>query len=107
MWHVLELALGIVDALRHVASEILEHVGEVVLLGSGLACRRLVLGIGRDPTIRIQTLDDALGFGEDAAALFDQRPDLPDELFLVALIFGRALGFVDFLVWCQRWEVPL
>ncbi|SPQ23919.1 ec587532-d39a-4e19-8b3d-fdddee54700c [Thermothielavioides terrestris] len=96
--HVLELALGIVDALRHVAREVLEHVGEVVLLRAGLARGRLVLGVGRDPALRVEALDDALGFVEDPPALLDQRPDLPDELLLVALICGRALGLVDFLV---------
>lgn len=97
MRHVLELALGVLDALRHVAGEILEHVGETVLLGRGLARCRLVLGVGCDAALRVETLDDALGLVEDAAAFFDQRLDLLDQRLLVALFLGGALGLVDFL----------
>jgi hypothetical protein len=100
MRHVLKLALSIVDALRHVAGQVLEHVGKVVLLGRGLARGGLVLGVGRDTALRVQALDDALGFVEDAPAFFDQRADLLDELLLVALVFGGALGLVNFLRRC-------
>ena len=97
MRHILELALGIVDALRHVAGEVLEDVSEMVLLGRSLARRSLVLGVGRDAALRVEALDDALGFVEDAAAFLDQGPDFLDECLFVALVFGGALGLVDFL----------
>jgi hypothetical protein len=98
--HVLELALGVVDALRHVAGQVFEDVGKVIFLGSGLARGRLVFGVGRDAAVRVQALDDALGFVEDAPPFFDQRADLLDELLLVPLFFGCALGLVDFLRCC-------
>jgi hypothetical protein len=95
--HALELLLAVVDARRHLARELLEHVGEVILLRGGLARRSLVLGVGGDAAVRVEALDDALGFVEDAAAFFDERADFVDQGLFVALVFGGALGFVDFL----------
>lgn len=69
--HILKLALGIVDALSDIASEILEELSKTVLLRSGLASSSLVLGVGRDAAIRVEALDDALSLGQDAATLFD------------------------------------
>lgn len=98
--HVLELLLAILDALRDVAGEVLEDVGEVVLLGRRLARRRLVLGVGRDAAVGVEALNDALGLLEDAAALLDEGLHLADEGLLVPLVLGRALGLVDFLLHC-------
>lgn len=97
VWHVLELALGVVDALRHVAGKVLEDLGEVVLLGRGLARRRLMLSVCRDAALGIQALDDAFGLVEDASAFLDQRLDFLYERLFVALVFGGALGLVNFL----------
>lgn len=96
--HVFQLLLGIFDALGHVASEVLEDLGQVVLLGRGLARSSLVLGVGGDAAVGVETLDDALGLGEDAAAFLDQRLDFADERLFVALILGSAFGLVNFLL---------
>lgn len=97
MRHVFKLLLGVFDALGNVTSEVLEDFGQVVLLWSGLARSSLVLGVGCDAAVRVETLDDALGLGEDATAFLDQRLDFPDERLFVTLILGSAFGLVDFL----------
>ena len=101
MRHVLQLFLGVVDALRHIASEILQEVRQAVFLRGGLACHCLGLGIGRDMAVGVQALDGPLGFVEDPASFFDKRTDFANKPFFVALFLGRPLGLVDFLGVCQ------
>ena len=101
MRHVLQLSLGVFDALRHIAGEVLQEVRQAVLLRGSLACHCLVFGIGRDMAVGVQALDGPLGFVEDPASFFDQRTDFADKRFFVALIFRGPLGFVDFLGLCQ------
>ena len=48
-------------------------------------------------SVWIEAADGAIAFAEDAAALFDERFDLVDELFLIELFFRRAVGFFDML----------
>ena len=69
----------------------------MVLLARGLARRRLMLSVGRDAALGIQALDDAFGLVEDASAFLDQRLDFLYERLFVALVFGGALGLVNFL----------
>ena len=97
MRHVLKLPLGVLNALSDIASKILEDIGKVIFLGSSLTGCSLVLGIGCDSAVGIKTLDDTLGFLENTAAFLNQGTNFADECFLVALIFRRALGFVNFL----------
>ena len=97
MGHVFKLPLGIFDALSNVTSEVLEDFGQVVLLRSGFTRRSLVLGVGCDAAIGVETLDDTLGLGEDATAFLDQGLNLPDKRLFVTLILGSAFGLVNFL----------
>jgi len=64
--------------------------GRLATRGSGL-CLRSNVSVG------IESADGAIAFDENAAALFDERLDLVDELFLIELFFRRAVGFVDML----------
>ena len=97
MWHVLQLPLCVFDALRHIASEVLQEVGQAVFLRGSLACYCLVFGIGSDMPVRVQALDDPLGLVEDPASFFDEGANFAYQRFLVALIFGSPLSLVDFL----------
>ncbi len=99
--HVFQLFLSVVDALRHIAREVLQEVRQAVLLRGCLACHCLVLGIGRDMAVGVQALDGPLGFVEDPASLFDKRADFADKSFFIALLLGSPLGLVDFLGLCQ------
>jgi hypothetical protein len=56
-----------------------------------------VLGPGLNPTVGVETTDDAVGLAEDLAALLDQRADLAHELLLVQLLLGSTLGRLDLL----------
>lgn len=69
----------------------------MVLLRGGLTGRRLVLGVGDDSSIRVQTANDAVGFGEDLPSFLDQGLDVLDELFLVKLLLWSRLSALDFL----------
>ncbi|KAJ6446047.1 vacuolar transporter chaperone 4 [Purpureocillium lavendulum] len=87
--HAVDLALGVVDGLGDGA------VGEVVLLGARVLGGRLVLGLALDAAVGVHAADQAVGLGEDLAALLDEGLDLADELLLVELLLGRLLGLVD------------
>jgi hypothetical protein len=102
MGHALELLLRIFDRLGDRSGEFLEQVGEVKLLGAGLARRRLVLGVGLNTTVWVETADDAVRLGEDLASLFDEGLDLANELLLVEFLLGLSLGSFDFLGGRQR-----
>ncbi|TLD10436.1 hypothetical protein PgNI_05932 [Pyricularia grisea] len=95
--HALELLLGIVDALGDGAGQLLEVVSQVILLRSGLTAGCLVLGVGLNTSIRVESTNAAVGLGKDLATLLDQRPDIPDKSFLVKLILGSALSLLNFL----------
>lgn len=98
MRHALQLLLGVLDTLGDVAGEFLEQICESVLLRASLARGSLVLCVGGDPAVGVQTLDGPLGLAEDTTTLFDQGPDFPDKRLLVALFFGGALCCLNFLV---------
>jgi hypothetical protein len=95
--HALDLLLGTVDGSRDRTGELLEHVGEMELLGGSLTRSRLVLGVGLDAAIRVETADHAVGFLEDATAFLDQRADFLYQLLFVKLLLGSSLGLVNFL----------
>jgi hypothetical protein len=99
MRHALQLLLSVFDTLGDVAGEFLEQICESVLLRAGLARGSLVLCVGGDAAVWVQTLDGSLGLVENTTTLFDQGPDFPDKRLLVTLIFGGALCCIDFLVW--------
>jgi hypothetical protein len=102
MRHPLDLLLRILDRLGDRSGKLFEQVGEVKLLGAGLASRRLVLRVGLDTSVRVETADNTVCFGENLAALLDQWADLADELLLVELLLGLSLGRLDPLFRCQR-----
>ena len=59
-------------------------------------------GLGGDVAVRVEAADGAVAFLQDAAAFFEEGLDVLDQLFLVELFFGRAVGFFDALdgEWC-------
>lgn len=99
MRHALQLLLGVFDALRDIAGEFLEQIGESVLLRAGLARGSLVFCVGGDAAVWVEALDGSLGLVENTATLLDQGPDFPDKSLLVTLVLGRTLCCLDFLVW--------
>lgn len=97
MRHACDLLLGVVDGLGHVASKLLEYIREAVFLRSGFARSGPALGISSDASVGVETADDAIGFGENLATLFDEGLDGVDKLLFVEVFFGLTLGGVDCL----------
>lgn len=98
MRHALQLLLGVFDALRDVAGEFLEQIGESILLRAGFARGSLVLCVGGDAAVWVEALDGSLGLVEDTTTLLNQGADFPDKSLLVTLVFGRTLCCIDFLL---------
>jgi hypothetical protein len=69
----------------------------VVLLGSSLTSSSLVLGVGRDTTIGVETADNTVCFSQDLTTLFNERLDDLDEFLLVTFILGGTLSSVNVL----------
>lgn len=95
--HVLELLLGAIDGGGDLFGELLQDIGQVVLFGRSLVGGGVVLGGGLDAAVRVEAADDAIGFGQDLAALFDEGLDFLDQGLLVEFVLGRAVGSFDFL----------
>jgi hypothetical protein len=95
MRHTSNLLLRIVDGCGYVSSQILESIGETILLWGGFSGSGLVLSVGGDSSIGIETTDDTVGFGQDLTSLFDKWFDGVHQLLLVKLLFWLALGCID------------
>ena len=98
--HVGNLLLRVVDGSDDGSSELLQAVGELVLLGSGLASLLAALGLSSDAAIGIETTERAVALVQDAATLFDERLDVVDKLLLVELVARCAVGLLDVLMIC-------
>lgn len=66
-----------------------------MLFWRGLLRRRLVLGVSRDPAIRIQCADSSVGLLENLSSLLKQGLDGVDKLLLVTLLLRFALFVVN------------
>jgi hypothetical protein len=97
MRHVVDLLLRVVDGRDNGRGKLLEEVGEAVLLWRCLASAGTTLGLCRDAAVRVEAAQRAVALVEDAAALFDERLDVVDQLFLVELVLGGAVGGFDVL----------
>lgn len=97
MGHVRNLLLGVVDGLDDVGGELLEQLGQLMLFRCRIASRSIRLGSSSNASIRIEAADRAVALLEDAATFFEQRFDLLDQFFLVQLVLGRSVGFLNML----------
>jgi hypothetical protein len=98
--HIGNLLLRVVDGGDDRSSELLEVVGELVLLWCGLASLLAALRLCGDATIRIQTAQRAIAVVQDARTFLDERLDVVDKLLLVELVAGCAVGLLDVLHDC-------
>lgn len=98
--HVGNLLLCVVDGSDDRSCELLQAVGKLVLLRSGLASLLAALSLSSDATIGIETTERAVALVQDAATLFDERLDVVDKLLLVELVARCAVGLLDVLMIC-------
>jgi primosomal protein N' len=98
--HVGDLLLRVVDGSDDRSSELLQAVGKLVLLRSGLASLLAALSLSSDAAIGIETTERAVALVQDAATLFDERLDVVNKLLLVELVARCAIGLLDVLMTC-------
>ena len=94
------LLLRVVDGSDDRSSELLQAVGKLVLLRSGLASLLAALSLSSDAAIGIETTERAVALVQDAATLFDERLNVVDKLLLVELVARCAVGLLDILKIC-------
>jgi len=95
--HVGDLLLRVVDGGDDGGSELLEVVGELVLLGRGFAGLLTALGLGGDAAVGVETAERPVAVVEDARAFLDEGLDVVDKLLFVELVAGCAVGLLDVL----------
>ena len=98
--HVVELLLCVFNRLHDGGCELLERVGEGVLLRCGFAGGGACFCVGGDVSVGIEAADGTVAFLQDAAAFFDHGLDVFDELFFVELVLWRSVCFVEALWTC-------
>jgi hypothetical protein len=96
--HVVDLLLRVVDGGDDRGGELLEVVGELVLLGGGFARLLAALGLGGDAAVGVETAERAVAVVQDAGAFLDEGLDVVDKLLLVELVAWCAVGLLDVLV---------
>jgi hypothetical protein len=95
--HIRDLLLSVIDGGDDRGRELFEQVCKTVFLRRCLAGSGAALGLSGDAAIGIETAESAVAFLEDAAALFDQRLDVVDELFFVEFVARRAVSLFNIL----------
>ncbi len=95
--HVVELLLCVLDRLHDGGCELLERVGEGVLLRRRFAGGGSCFGGGGDVSVWVEPSDGTVAFLQDAVAFFDHRFDVFDELFFVQFILWSSVCFVHAL----------
>jgi hypothetical protein len=98
--HVGDLLLRVVDGSDNRRSELLQTVGKLVLLRSGLTSLLAALGLSSDAAIGVETTERAVALVQDAATLLDEGLDVVDQLILVELVARCAIGLLDVLEQC-------
>ena len=98
--HVVELLLGVFNRLHDGGCELLERVGEGVLLRCGFAGGGACLCVGGDVSVWVKAADGAVAFLQDATAFFDHGLDVFDKLFFVELVLWCSVCFVEALWTC-------
>ena len=97
--HVVELLLRVLDRLHDGGCELLERVGEGVLLRRRFAGGGACFGGGGDVSVWVEPSDGAVAFLQDAVAFFDHGFDVFDELFFVQFFLWSSVCFVHALLW--------
>lgn len=95
--HVADALLCVVDGGDDGSGQLLEGVGQAVLLGSGLLGAGTALGLSSDATVGVEAAQGAVALLQDATTLFDKRLDLVDQIFLVQLFTWGTVGGFDVL----------
>jgi hypothetical protein len=99
--HVGDLLLRVVNGSDNRRGELLQAVGKLVLLRSGLTSLLTALSLSSDAAVGVETTERAVALVQHAATLLDERLDVIDQLFLVELVARCAVGFLDVLETCQ------
>lgn len=87
MRHARNLLFGPVNSCRNIGAQLLDLLGETVLLRGGLAGVGLGFRVALDASIRIEGADSAVTILEDVTALFEEGLDGVNKFLLVAVIF--------------------
>ena len=95
--HVVDALLCVVDGGDDGSGQLLEGIGQAVLLGSGLLGAGTALGLSSDATVGVEAAKGAVALLQDATTLFDKRLDLVDQIFLVQLFTWGTVGGFDVL----------
>jgi len=96
--HVVELLLGVVYGGDDVGCDVLQALGQAVLLGSSLTSALTALGLCGDLAVGIEAAKGAVALLQNATGLLDERLDVVDQLVLVELVLGCAVGLVHVLL---------
>lgn len=78
MGHVGDLLLSVVDGSDNRRGELLQAVGKLVLLRSGLTSLLAALSLSGDTAIGVESTERAVALVQHAATLFDERLDVVD-----------------------------
>jgi hypothetical protein len=95
--HVIDALLCVVDGGDNGGGQLLQGIGQAVLLGSGLLGAGTALGLSSDATVGVETAQGAVALLQDATTLFNKRLDLVDQIFLVQLFTWGTVGGFDVL----------
>lgn len=98
--HVGDLLLCVVDSGDNRGSELLQAIGKLVLLRSGLTSLLAALSLSSDTAIGVETTERAVALVQDATTLLDERLDVVDQLVLVELVARCAVCLLDVLIQC-------
>ena len=98
--HVIEFLLCVFNRLHDGLCELLERVGQGVLLRCGFAGGGACFCVGGDVSVWVEAADGAVAFLQDAAAFFDHGLDVFNKLFFVELVLWCSVCFVEALWIC-------
>lgn len=96
--HARNLLLRIINRLLNIASKLLQHLRKTILFRRSITRSSPAFSISGDASVRVEAADDAVGFDEDLAGLFDKGADGIDELLFVEFFFWLAFCCVDCLL---------
>lgn len=97
MGHVGDLLLCVVDGSDNRRCQLLQAVGQLVLLRRSLASLLTALSLSGDAAVGVKTTERAIALVQNAATLLDERLDVVDQLLFVELVARCAVGLLDVL----------
>jgi hypothetical protein len=97
MRHVGNLLLCVVDGGDDRGGNLLEAIGETILLRRSLAGLAAALGLCGYATIGIESSERAVALLKNTTSFLDQRLDIVNKFLFVQLVAGCTVGLFDVL----------